>query len=136
MYLYYKLKHCIQPIVLKTIYYGLFDSLINYGIIAWGGAYENSVKYLVNVQNKLIDRIFINNQLTAPLKLKENFVVSTLTNYFELCKNQYVERPLNTRTKQLPLPKVNKKLSTKNACYVAIKYFNFLPNDMKLLSVS
>ncbi|XP_074113112.1 uncharacterized protein LOC141536477 isoform X3 [Cotesia typhae] len=90
LYLYYKLKHCIEPIVLKTIYYGLFDSLINYGIIAWGGAYENSVKYLVNVQNELIDRIFINNQLTAPLKLKENFGASALTNYFELCKNQYV----------------------------------------------
>lgn len=46
IYVFAKLSKFMQTKTLMTIYYALFHSYINYGIIAWGGAYGNSLDVL------------------------------------------------------------------------------------------
>ena len=39
---------------LKTIYYAFFYSIINYDIIAWGGACDNNIKMIQKAQNRIL----------------------------------------------------------------------------------
>lgn len=43
LFLLRQLSHCLNPNMLKTIYFGLFHSLISYGTVLWGDS-VNSVK--------------------------------------------------------------------------------------------
>ena len=43
-------------------------SIANYGIVAWGGAYENVIKPLQNLQNRLLKIVLnTNEQIIRPL---------------------------------------------------------------------
>ena len=41
-FVFYKINKFMQINTLKVIYYAFFHSVINYGIIAWGGVYKNN----------------------------------------------------------------------------------------------
>ena len=41
---------------LLVIYYSLFYSLITYGIIVWGGAWENNLHLIQAIQNKMLKK--------------------------------------------------------------------------------
>lgn len=43
-YVFYKLAKIMDIKTLSMVYYALFHSVINYGIIAWGGSYKNSLR--------------------------------------------------------------------------------------------
>ena len=49
-----KLRHCCNKNLLKTIYYALIESHLQYCSIIWGNANENAMKPLVTLQNKII----------------------------------------------------------------------------------
>lgn len=134
-FLFYKLAYLLQPNALKSIYHGLFESIINYGITAWGGAYNNSLKPIISLQNRLIIKINTTNKLVTPLNIKQAFITNSITYYFSECKKLFAERLSNTRTRQLILPKINKSISSKNAYYVAIKFYNKLPFNLKNLNI-
>ena len=36
----------MQTETMRMMYYTLFHSIVNYGIIAWGGAYNNNINLL------------------------------------------------------------------------------------------
>lgn len=42
VYIFYKLNKIMLTKILMMIYYAFFSSIINYDIIAWGGAYQNN----------------------------------------------------------------------------------------------
>lgn len=133
-FLFFKFSKCIKPSVLKTIYHGLFESIINYEIIAWSGVSTNAVKPLMIVQNRLLKFFASCNDVNVPLNINETFIVSALTYYYNECKDQYRIKQIQTRSNLLTLPIIKKSISTKNAYYVAIKYFNLLPNNLKSLN--
>ena len=39
---------------LRMIYYAYFHSINNYGIIAWGGVYNNNLDLLRNLQKRIL----------------------------------------------------------------------------------
>ena len=41
-----KLKKCMETKTLMIMYYAFYHRLINYGIIAWDGAYKNKLNRL------------------------------------------------------------------------------------------
>ena len=49
LFIFYKLSKILETEPLLKIYYGLFDSIAKYGIIAWGSAYKNALKPLKNL---------------------------------------------------------------------------------------
>ena len=76
-FLMFKLSKIMNPDTLKLIYYAFFHSLINYGIIAWGGAYSNYPGLLQRLQNRLI-KIINKNKFVAndnPPNLQTAFYV-------------------------------------------------------------
>ena len=53
IYIFAKIKNIMDIKTLLKIYYALFHSTINSGIIAWGGAYKNNSELIENVQTKI-----------------------------------------------------------------------------------
>ena len=49
---------------LRMIYYAYFHSIINYGIIAWGGVYNSNLDLLRNLQTRIL-KMFIKISLYA-----------------------------------------------------------------------
>lgn len=123
---------------LIMIYYALFHSLINYGIIAWGGAYENSISILQNIQNKVLKIIKKNNflELQTPLSIRQSFHLQSINHHYEKLRKLYSASKSSTRYKSLQLPKNSKTVSNRNSELVAIKIFNKLPISMKNLTES
>lgn len=58
--IFYKLKKYMCRKSLKIIYHALFESIVNYEIIAWDGCSKTTKSILVRIQNKLIN-IFTND---------------------------------------------------------------------------
>ena len=56
-----KLRNCMEPKLLKTIYYCLVYSHLSYGIHAWGSACESDLNKILILQKKAA-RIMTGNQ--------------------------------------------------------------------------
>ena len=135
LFIFHKLKWIVDKKTLKIIYNALFESIINYGIIAWGGCYKNAITKLVAIQNKLIN--VINEQNTFKiLGVKDHFVTESLCYHYIKCKNLYSNYQGKTRGRAISVPKVNKNIACKNSYIVAIKNYNNLPDNLKNLHLS
>ena len=63
IFIFAKIKNIIETKTLMIMYYALFHSILNYGIIAWGGAYSNNVNLVENIQKKIL-KIINKNQFS------------------------------------------------------------------------
>ena len=121
---------------LKTIYYAFFHTIINYGIIAWGGACDNNIIMIQKAQNRILKIIsknkFIENK---PMNLKQLFASESLLYNYNLLKNNFITSKSITRNKAIILSKTTLKASDKSSYIMAIKVFNDLPNDLKILDI-
>lgn len=122
---------------LMLIYYAFFQSIVNYGIIAWGGGYNNCINQIQRIQKRIL-KIINKNQflLQRPLTVKQLFYLKAISYYYYVLKNKYIKNTRNTRNKNIQLPKMNKNISKKNSNYVAIKIFNMLSKDLKVMELS
>lgn len=138
IFVFYKLSRIMQVETLMLIYYAFFHSFINYGIIAWGGAYNNYLNSVQNIQNKILKiiRKKCNNIDNYPLNLRQLFAYVSLVYHYPQLKIKVIQSCSITRNKNLLLPKMNKAVSDKNSHIVAIKLFNRLPNELKSLDYS
>ena len=130
-----KLKYHLLPTTLISIYYALFHSVANYGIVAWGGTYKKYLSCINNLQirlckviNKYSDRRIIN--------IHESYVVNTVTYYHKNLKSMYLDSTSITRNKSIILPKTYKRIGANRSYITAIKNFNKLPKNLKLIETS
>ena len=122
---------------LKMIYFAFFRSIINYGIIAWGGAFKTEVRILQNLQTrilKIINKNSFDNNL--PLNLKQLFDYESIVYNYNTLKNIFLNSESVTRNKSIQLPKYVKTISNNNNYINAIKLYNSLPNELKVLNIS
>jgi len=67
---------------IRFVYLTLFEFLITYGIIGWGGAYNNALLQLQKCQNTII-KVACNKDWRYPTKkLFENFNVLNINNIY------------------------------------------------------
>jgi hypothetical protein len=129
IFVFYKLSLVMNKKNMKIIYHALIESVINYGITAWGGAYSNTLNSLVSIQNKLLKKIGED----SILNVGKCFIVNSILTNYEECRKKFCDIRRNTRNKSVSLPKINKALTCKSSSYIAVKYFNMLPNELKNL---
>ena len=60
LYIFYKISKSMSTETMRMIYYAFFHSIMNNGIIAWGGAYNNNLCLLQNLRNRILK--FINKK--------------------------------------------------------------------------
>lgn len=138
IYIFAKLKKIMDKKTLMQIYYAFFNSIMNYGIIAWGGAYNNNLNLIQNIQRKLL-KIINKNQFperNSQINIRQLFILESLLFHYEKFKYRYVQSISKTRNKNILLPKMGKAVSDKNSYIVAMKTYNTLPNELKCLSLS
>ena len=123
IYILYKLAKFMQTETVRIIYYALFHSIIKYGIIAWGGAYNNNVNLLQKVQSRVIKIInknkFIQNN---PLNIKKMFALEALNYNNDTLKKMYLESSSITRNKNIATPKRDRTISIKTVTLMPQKF--------------
>lgn len=60
--MFYQLRGVLSTENLRVVYLALAESVISYGILAWGGLYEENVKGLKVMQNTLLKILFGKNR--------------------------------------------------------------------------
>ena len=122
----------------KLMYYAFFNSLLNYGIIAQGGAYSNYLGLLQRLQNRLL-KIINKNKFVAndnPLNLEQLFTFNSLMYHYETLQKKFIISTSITRKMLIKLPKSKKAISDKCNYVTAIRTFNELPNEYKVLKMN
>lgn len=137
LFKFYHLKNKIGLSFLKTLYFALFYSLFNYGIIVWGGEYRSNLQPIISIQNKIFK---ILNPQPGPNNFRALRLLPFRHNaYFRiilyLFRNKYLcdfrNRSYNTRLiETYQIPKFFKDIFTKNFFYLAPKLFNCLPLNL------
>lgn len=141
---FFILRQILNTKLLKLIYKALFEQIIRYGIIIWGGLYNRHLQCLNVIQNSILKIIFKKPRLyeTKLLYDEEIFNIRTLyilTSCIFLKKNEnyhLVSNNYNTRSQTnclIDVPFSNKNFNQKFINYLAPKFFNKLPENIKKL---
>ena len=141
---FYFLRNTCNLQLLRTIYFAVVQSRIQYGLEFWGGTHETLInkvavtqKYLIRImtfknQREHTRQIF--KQLTM-LPLKNLFIFKVLKLFYKKSGNRGTEnlfyRTRSTTQQLFVRPKVNKTLFSKSFLYLGPKCFNLLPNNIK-----
>ena len=144
--LIYLFKQTCQIVDFHTaimVYYGLVQSILYYGILAWGGAYGITMRPLEITQKRILkiickvpiryptENIF---KLSGALSIKDLFYKCSLNyiitkNIGNLQQHNYDTRFV--RENQVVLPKMLKTKGQSYFIYVGQKIFNIVPTHLK-----
>ena len=127
---------------LTFVYYAFFHSIASYGIIAWGNAYGNSIDLLHKLHSKIIE-IIINNKeyksneyLKIPINIQQTYLLKSLIQDYQILKDKFINSNSKTRSKSLEIPRCTLEVGKKVYSYQAIKLYNQLPSNLKLLDIN
>ena len=147
IFLMRKLKTCVSTEVLITVYYGLFHSVIMYGLRLWGYAPQSSKIFIWQKKAlRIIDGLapresckpsFYNHQI---LTLPSMYILSNLVYVRENIANfdkQSNSHSHDTRCRDnLTTPHIRLTKTFKSHYFQQIKLFNKLPQNVRTLSQS
>jgi Reverse transcriptase (RNA-dependent DNA polymerase) len=145
---FYNLRYILSFSNLKMVYHATVQSLIQYGITGWGGAYDVHLSKLVTLQNTLL-KIMLKKPSRYPTRLvyEESGVLQTRKLYAKfVIKHIHQNCPptktqnnnhryINTRSKTKKsalLNRVNKGLTQRHAYFLGPKLYNLLPLNIRL----
>ena len=128
---------------LKQVYFAFAQSIIGYGIIAWGGGYHNVIRP-VEIQQKLIIKTLFNMRVSFPteqlfaqtglLNVHKLYIKSICT-YIHKNKDlkKYISHKYNTRANlnnKLQIEAMKTAIGQHNIIYNAAKFYNKMPKDI------
>ena len=141
------LRQILNRKTLMTFYYALFQSVLTYGIIGWGGLYENVSNPLTSVQKYAIKIIFkkpfkypseIIYKQQNILNVKQLFYKTTIMSIRKKTIIQSeVSHQYSTRSKENKNINVNRivhTLTQRQSTFTGAKLYNLIPKNMKQLS--
>ena len=129
---------------LKILYYGLVQSHLVYGIVAWGGATNTHLKRLEVTQKWLLKIVFQKEYLFPSDNLfKESGILDLRQLFFKQLaliqfkkKNSvnFVNHKYSTRYKDntMVVPNVIKTIGQRSHSYLAPKIFNAIPKELTI----
>lgn len=144
IYKFVQLRNIANPKLLKTVYYALVQSQLQYGITAWGGAFQNTIDKLNVIQRRILKIIHkkpntfptstlfeVSNVLTVKqLFVKESILqVYKNRNSMETVNHNHTTRYIQTQ----PLIQIRPKttLIQRQTEFTGLHFYNKLPLDIK-----
>lgn len=142
IFLLYKLQYQVSTSTLKNIYYGLFHSLLNYGVLLWGHSCHTSQLFIIQKKAvRMVGRV-------KPLEhARPQFIklgILTLPSLFILQCLLHVRKNINdytnfedvhtynTRNKKKLVPICHRVNAARNGVnYYGISFFNKLPQSIR-----
>ena len=138
IYIFKKLVRILNLQQIINVYYAICHSFITYGIIGWGGVYNNYKNILEATQNRVIKLIRKKHSNNKNIQEKiENILSINKTYFYEAIKfnKKYLiseySKILNRRVKKLKTVYKKKKIGQKSNLYRAVKIFNRMPDSLK-----
>ena len=143
IYIFKQISKIMDINSLRAIYFSLVQSILSYGIVGWGGAYDTTIKPLQIIQKRIIkvmyglDKRFPSDQLFQACKIlsvKNIYYKASLT---QLIKTNCFNRTIYCHTTRfrindnLILPRFNTTVGQQSHTYVGHKLFNLLPPNIK-----
>nr|CAH7721011.1 unnamed protein product [Callosobruchus chinensis] len=137
------LKTYLHVKQLKTVYYALFQSQLNYGLVGWGGVRDCHLSVLEILQKWVIKVIFNKEKLYPTNQLyNESNIFDIRQLYFikilSLVNKRKIDlhtiaHPQNTRQQQsyVLIPLMKKEIGHKCFKYLTAKFFNYLPSYLR-----
>lgn len=142
-YKFYILRNILSTSMLIALYRSLVESLLTYGITVWGSMYENAMRPLQIVQNKILKIIHKKDRL-YPTNMLYNEKILDLRTLFFHSVNCYIHKhsraqpgvthSQNTRfrlNRLLKIPICNSEFYRRSINYLGPKIYNLLPTEMK-----
>lgn len=144
MYIFKQTKKILSLRENLSLYYSLVQSLLTYGIIGWGGAYNNNLNPLIVIQKRILKIIF-NLDIRFPtedlyrycnaLSIRQLFYKSAI---LTISKNNLLLEKINhkhsTREKakqSVRLPLVLRTIGQRSYFYIGHKLYNIIPGELK-----
>jgi len=137
----FELSSYCSTSLLKIVYYALFNSKIQYGIVCWGGTYQNRLEHILLAQKHAMRIICHKNRLTPSfplfvelgiLPLRHLYFYRTLRIYF--LRSGYFEQrtcsSYNLRANNLSLASIPRAKTTNFAQFFSVlapTIYNKLP---------
>lgn len=144
LYRFKQLKSVLDFNNLKIIYYGLVQSMLEYGITIWGSAVYTYLKNLEVIQKRFIKMLYSKNQryptdlLYAETKLfnirKLYFKNLAIYQYKNKDKLQCIKHNYNTKcssNEEKTIIRTNKKIGQKSPYSLGPRIFNWIPKDIR-----
>lgn len=150
VYIFFSLNKIISPKLLKTVYYAYVQSLLQYGILAWGGAFKCYKSVLATLQNSVI-RAALNRPLRYSTSLLyDEFKVFTINQLYTralalyIFKNKFfmfnaISHNYSTRTLQnhgIIIPRIYKTINITCSYYIASRLYINMPGEIKNYTIS
>lgn len=149
LYKFYQLRNILNIKTLVTVYKTLIESLIKYGIVIWGAAYDTILANLKVIQKHFIKIIYKKpKQYSTKLLFEESklqdidtiYIISSLNYIKKNTKLQnYLPTFYTTRSQtnmNFVTPKPYKTAFVKSIDYTGIKLFNILPPCIKEITTN
>lgn len=144
LYIFKQIRKIIDLQNLRKIYFALVQSLLSYGIIAWGAAYDNVLNPLIVAQKRIIKLIYkLNIRYPSNLLFKHCNFLSVRNLYYKDATMQSIKYGAladndviiyHTRYKEnqnLILPRLNRAIGQRSFLYLGQKMYNLLPQHLK-----
>lgn len=131
---------------MRMVYFAIAQSVLEYGIIAWGGTYSKTISPLTNLQNKIVKLCLKKTRFYSTTQAFLDFDVMTTRQRYTVTLLNFVFRNLSKFSLQathrltrrlldrpLMVPLYRKTLCQKHANYLGPKMYNNLESDFKNL---
>ena len=97
--IFFKVRHLLPSNVLVSLYYSLFASFLQYGIVVWGLTYDTYIKPILILQKKVIQAIAFKNLSTPSTPI---FLELHLLKLQDLCEMKLLTFVYESVTKLSP----------------------------------
>lgn len=133
LYIFYYLKNHVDFDFFFNLYYSWVQSVLQYGVICWGGDYNCNILPVINIQNKFFRLLNFKDTDKTILPVKKLFLYRMLQYIFKN-KNDFKER--NTiyefrKNHNLEIPQTKKQILQNSFLFLGPHEFNKLPNEVK-----
>lgn len=143
---FYIIREILNRQLLILTYKGIVESLLRYGVVVWGGLYQNALAGLNIIQNYILKVIYRKDKRysTALLYSKEIFDVRSLyclsacahVHRSDRLKN-FINHSYQTRintSNHIAMPSASSSRKLRSFVYLAPKIYNLLPLHIRIVN--